>query len=59
MNIPNVLGTAFFIEQFQWLLINVLVSERILKKESGEIALDLISLSHAQIQEPSRRSATS
>ena len=58
MNIPNVLGTAFFIEQFQWLLINVLVSERILKKESGEIAFDLISLSHVQIQEPSGRSAT-
>ena len=58
MNIPNVLGTVFFIEQFQWLLINVLVSEIILKKESGEIAFNLISLSHVQIQEPSGRSAT-
>ena len=52
MNIPKVLGTAFFIEQFWWLLFNVLVSERILKKESGEIAFDLISLVHVQIQEP-------
>ena len=35
VNIPNVLGTAFFIEQFQWLFFNyVLISERILKKES-------------------------
>ena len=35
VNIPKVLGTAFFIEQFRWLLFNdVLVSERILKKES-------------------------
>ena len=35
VNIPKVLGTAFFIEQFPWLLFNyVLVSERILKKES-------------------------
>ena len=51
MNIPKVLGTAFFVEQFQWLLINyVLVSERILKKESREIAFDLISLSHVQIK---------
>ena len=33
MNIPNVLGTAFFIEQFRWLFFNyVLESERILKK---------------------------
>ena len=59
MNIPKVLGTAFFVEQFQWLLINyVLVSERILKKESREIAFDLISLSHVQIKEPTSRSAT-
>ena len=35
VNIPKILGTAFFIEQFWWLLFNyVLVSERILKKES-------------------------
>ena len=58
MNIPKVLGTAFFIEQFWWLLFNVLVSERILKKESGEIAFDLISLSHVQIQEPARSATT-
>ena len=58
MNIPKVLGTAFFIEQFWWLLFNVLVSERILKKESGEIAFDLISLFHVQIQEPTSRSTT-
>ena len=59
MNIPKVLGAAFFVEQFRWLLINyVLVSERILKKESREIAFDLISLSHVQIKEPTSRSAT-
>ena len=35
VNISEVLGTAFFIEQFQWLFFNyVLVSERIFKKES-------------------------
>ena len=35
VNIPNVLGTAFFIEQFRGLFFNyVLVSERIFKKES-------------------------
>ena len=46
-------------EQFRWLLINyVLVSERILKKENGKIAFDLISLSHVKIQEPTSRSAT-
>ena len=50
---------SLFVEQFQWLLINyVLVSERILKKESREIAFDLISLSHVQIKEPTSRSAT-
>ena len=35
-----------------------LVSERIFKKESGEIAFDLISLFHIQIQEPTRSSTT-
>ena len=35
LNIPKALGTAFFKEQLQWLLLNyVLVSERIFKKES-------------------------
>ena len=60
VNIPKVLGTVFFIEQFQWLFFNnVLVSERILKKEvSGEIGCDLISLFHMQIQEPTSSSTT-
>ena len=50
---------SLFIEQFRWLLFNyVLVSERILKKESGEIAFDLVSLFHVQIQEPTSRSTT-
>ena len=50
MSIPKVLGTIFFIEQLRWLLLNyVLVSERIFKKESREIAFDLISLFHVQI----------
>ena len=54
MNIPKVLGTAFFIEQLWWLLLNyVLVSENNFKKNkvSGEIAFELISLFHLQIQE--------
>ena len=59
MSIPKVLGTIFFIEQLPWLLlIYVLVSKRISKKESGEIAFDLISLFHVQIQEPTRSSTT-
>ena len=58
-NIPKVLETAFFIEQFQWLLFNyVLVSERILKKESEDIAFDLISFFHVQIQEPTSKPIT-
>ena len=41
----KVLGTIFSLEQPQWLLLNyVLVSERILKKASGEVAFDLLSL---------------
>ena len=58
-DLGTVLGTAFFIKQFWWLHFNyVLVSEKILKKESGEIAFDLISLFHVQIQEPTSRSTT-
>ena len=35
VNIPKVLGTTFFIEQFRWLLLNyILLSERFFKKES-------------------------
>ena len=51
MNIPNVLGKIFAIEQLQWLLLNyVLVSERIFKKkDSGDIAFDLINLPHIQM----------
>ena len=61
MNIPNNLGTAFSIEQLRWLLLNyVLVSETVFfkKKVSREIALDLISLFHVQIQEPASRLTT-
>ena len=60
MSIPKALGTIFFIEQLQWLLLTyALLSERICKKEScGEIAFDVISLFHVQIQEPTRRSST-
>ena len=52
MNIPNLLGKIFAIEQLQWLLLNyVLVSERIFKKkDSGDIAVDLINLLHIQMR---------
>ena len=44
-------------EQIRWLLLNyVLVSDRNFKKESREIAFELISLFHVQIQEPISRS---
>ena len=50
MSNPKVLGTIFSLEQLQWLLLNyVLVSERICKKVSGEVAFDLISLFHVQM----------
>ena len=40
-------------EQLQWLLLNyVLVSEFFKKKVSREIAFELISLFHVQIQQP-------
>ena len=58
MSIPKVLGTIFFIEQLQWLLLNyVLVSEFLKNKVSGEIAFDF-SLFYVQIQEPTRSSTT-
>ena len=39
VSIPKVLGKIFFIEQLRWLLLNyVLVSERIFKKESNDVA---------------------
>ena len=48
-----------FIEQFRWLFFNyILVSEFKKKKVSGEIAFDLISLFHVQIQQPTSRSTT-
>ena len=51
MSIPNVLRTIFSVEQLQWLLLNyVLVSEFLKKKDSGEIAFDLISLFHVQMK---------
>ena len=50
MSNPKVLGTIFSLEQLQWLLLNyVLVSERIFKEFSGEVAFDLISLFHVQM----------
>ena len=50
MSNPKVLGTVFSLEQLQWLLLEfVLVSERIFKKVSGEVAFDLISLLHVQM----------
>ena len=61
MNIPKGLGTAFFIEQLWWLLLNyVLVFRKEFKEKklSGEIAFALISLSHVQIQKPASRSTT-
>ena len=60
MNIPKVLTTAYFIEQLRRLLLNyVLPSEGILKKKvSREIAFELISLFHVQIQEPISMSTT-
>ena len=60
VNIPRVLGTTFFIEQLQWLLLNyILVLKGLLKKKViGEIPFDLISLFHVQIQEPKSRSTT-
>ena len=62
VDIPKVLGTTFLIEQLWWLLLNyILVSaKKILKKKvSGEIASELISLFHVQIQELASRSTTS
>ena len=50
MGNSKVLRTIFSLEQLQWLLLNyVLVSERIFKKVSGEVAFDLISLFHVQM----------
>ena len=61
-NIPKVLGTAFFVEQFRLLSFNyVLVSEKIfLKRKLMErlMAFDLNSMFHVQIQEPTCRSTT-
>ena len=57
----KVLGTTYFIEQLQWLFLKyVSLSEKNLKKKkvSGEIAFELISLFHVQIQEPTSRSTT-
>ena len=59
VNIPKVIATASFMEQIRWLLLNyVLVSDRNFKKESREIAFELISLFHVQIQEPKSMSTT-
>ena len=53
-------SNSFFMKQLQSLLLNyVLVSERIFKKKvSREIAFELISLFHVQIQEPKSMSTT-
>ena len=59
LNIPKVLGTAFFIEQLWWLFLNyvlVLRKEFKEKKVSGEIAFAAISLLHAQIHKLANRS---
>ena len=60
LNIPKVLGRVFFIEQLCWLLLNYfsIKKEFFEKKVSGEIAFDLISLFHVQIQESTDRSTT-
>ena len=59
MSAVKVLGKNVFIEHLRWLLFNhVLVSEFLKKKVSGEIAFDLISLFHIQIQEPTRSSTS-
>ena len=61
MNILKVLGTAFFIEELRWLLLNyVLVFRKEFKEKKvrGEIAFALTSLFHVQIQKPASRSTT-
>ena len=59
MNTPYVLTTAFFTEELWWLLLNhALVSEFLKKKVSREIAFELISFFHVQIQEPTSMSTT-
>ena len=60
MNIPKVLGIAFFVEQLWWLLLNCfsITKEFLKRKVSRDIAFDLISLFHVQIQEPTSRSTT-
>ena len=61
VNIPKVLGAAFFIEQLQWVLLHyVLVSGKNFKKNKvrGEIAFAIISLFHAQMYEPESMSTT-
>ena len=59
MSIPKVLGTIFFYRTTAVAAFELfLVSERIFKKESRDIAFDLISLFHIQIQEPTRSSTT-
>ena len=57
MNTPKVFGAAFFIEKFWWLLFNY-ISVSWKKEVSGEIAFDLISLFHVQIQKPTNSSTT-
>ena len=60
MSIPKVLGTIFFNRTMTGAAFELcLVSERISKKKvTGEIAFDLISLFHVQMQEPTRSSTT-
>ena len=60
MSIPKVLGTIFFYRTTAVAAFELfLVSERIFKKKvSRDIAFDLISLFHIQIQEPTRSSTT-
>ena len=59
MSIPKVLEIIFFYRTTMVAALNyVLVLERIFKKESGEIAFDLISLFHVEIQELARSLTT-
>ena len=59
MSIPKVLEIIFFYRTTMVAALNyVLVLERIFKKESREIAFDLISLFHVEIQELARSLTT-
>ena len=56
LNIPKVLGTVFFTEQLQWLILSQVLEQ--IKKVSERIAFALLSLFHLQIQQPGSISTT-